>query len=345
MQIFGKYIKTKSILFQVLFWLAWIVCFTTIQSLGKGYDEMVVWIMYYLITLPIFIAHTFIVAYWLVPKFFFKREFSLFAASIIIFLIAFSIIELVVSNDLVFKIFDESKVFEPGYLNMKNVLVSGIGNHYIILVFLAIRSVRSWHGTKNQKDELALQKLETELEIFRHQLRPKFVYSLIEELENMALQKSEKTPEMIVKISDFLNSLFYEANAELIPIRTEIKLIKEFLSIQELVIGNRLKSNLVVNGEIAHSVIPPLLVFPFLNIAFREIYANNNEFETTLIIKLEKKYLLFSFTVWSEHEFKLRNDRNIGLTKKRLQYNYNGKHRIIENEDANFKEVSIEIFK
>ena len=345
MQFQGKHIPLKLILFHILFWMAWVVSFTAIQSLGKGFAEMYVWLAYYLITLPIFIVHTYLVAYWLVPKYFFNRDFLLFIVGIIFFLFLFSFIELVVSNELVFRVFDPSKVFGAGYLNLKNLFASGVGNHYIILVFLAIRAIKSWHGAKNQKEELALQKLETELEIFRFQLRPKFVYSLIEELENMALAKSEHTPEMIVKISDFLNSLFYEANAELIPVKTEIKLIKDFIAIQELAIGNRLKSTLVVNGEIMLSVIPPLLIFPFLNIAFREIHANTSEFETTLVIKIEKKYLLFSFTVWSESDFTLKNDSNIELTKKRLQYNYNGKHRIIENEDANFREVSIEIFK
>ncbi len=345
MQLMGKHIPIKLILFHFLFWTAWIVCFTAIQSLGQGIAEMNVWIAYYLITLPIFITHTYLVAYWLVPKFFFKRDFLRFIIAIFCFLFFFSILELIVSNELVFKLFDPSKVFEPGYLNVKNIFASGVGNHYIILVFIAIRAIKSWHGAKNQKEELALQTLETELEIFRFQLRPKFVHSLIEELENMAKKKSEHTPEMIVKISDFLNSLFYEANAELIPIKTEIKLIKDFIAIQELAIGNRLRSTLVVNGEIMLSVIPPLLIFPFLNIAFREIHNNTNEFETTLVIKIEKKYILFSFTVWSETDFSLKNDSNIELTKKRLQYNYNGKHRIIQNEDANFREVSIEIFK
>ncbi len=345
MKILGRHISFKIFIFHVLFWIAWIVCFTTIQSLGNGRDELFVWSMYYIITLPIFVAHTYLVAYWLVPRYFLKREFLLFGLLVIISLVVFSTIELIISNELVFKVFDEPKAFAPGYLNAKNIVVSGLGNHYIILVFLAIRAIKSWHNAKNQREELALQNTETELEIFRYQLRPKFVYSLIAELEQLAIEKSRKTPEMIVKISDFLNSLFYEANAELIPLKTEVKLIKDFLAMQELAIGNRLKVNMVVNGEVMSSVIPPLLIFPFLNIAFKEIYDNKNNFEVTLIVKIEKKYLLFSFSIWSEHEFTLKDDENISLTKKRLQYSFEGKHRIIENEDANFREVSIEIFK
>jgi two-component system, LytTR family, sensor kinase len=344
MRITGKHIDPIILSLHCLFWLAWIVIFTIIQSLGKGYHELFVWSMYYLITLPIFITHTYLIVYWLIPNYFLKRKFLLFAAYIFLLLVIFSIIELVVSNELVFKIFDHQKVFNTGYLNLPNILISGLGNHYIILVFVAIKVVKSWFETKNKKDELAQQNLETELEIFKYQLQPQFILSLINELGGMAEAKSKKVPEMIVKISDFINRLLFEAKAELIQLDTEIKLIREFIAIQELAIGKRLKANMIVNGIITGRVVPPLLIFPFLNKACYVVNKYNQDFECNIIVKVEKKYILFSFTLWSEKEFKMDGDINVELTRKRLILNYENKHRIIENEDANFREISIEIF-
>ena len=42
--------------------------------------------------------------------------------------------------------------------------------------------------------------------------------------------------------------------------------------------------------------------------------------------------------------FVLTNNEYFEITKKRLNYNYPGKHRLIENIDENFREVSLEIF-
>jgi sensor histidine kinase YesM len=344
MQIRNKHINPIVIVFHCLFWLAWIIVFTLIQSLGKGYNEFFIWLMYYVITLPIFIIHTYLIGYLLVPKYFLKRHFILFFSGIILFLVIFSILELVVSNELVFNTFAPSKKFSPGYLNLPNILISGLGNHYIIFVFLAIKAIKSWHIAKNRKEELAQQNLETELEIFRYQLQPQFILSLIDELGQMSEAKSDKIPEMIVKISDFINRLLFEAKAELIQLETEIKLIREFLAIQELAFSNRLKTNLIVNGEIIGKVVPPLLIFPFLNNACNVVNSSDQDFECNIIVKVEKKYLLFSFSLWSEKDFKMLESRNIELTKKRLVYNYGTKHRIIENEDANFREISIEVF-
>lgn len=344
MRIFNKNISPVILTLHCLFWLAWIVVFTIIQSLGKGYHEFFVWSRYYIITLPIFVIHTYLIAYWLVPFYFLKRKFLFFTLMVILFLVAFSIIELIVSNELVFKVFDTRKAFAPGYLNLPNILISGLGNHYIILVFIAIKVVKSWHEAKGKKDELAQQNLETELEIFKYQLQPQFILSLIDELGQMAANKSKKVPEMIVKISDFINSLLFEAKAELIQLNTEIKLIREFLSIQELAIGSRLKTNMIVNGIIAGRVVPPMLLFPFLNKACQIVNSDIQDFECNIIVKVEKKYILFSFTLWSEIDFKMEANTNLELTRKRLGLNYENKYRIIENEDANFSEVSIEIF-
>jgi len=120
-------------------------------------------------------------------------------------------------------------------------------------------------------------------------------------------------------------------------------LIREFLSIQELAFGRRVKTNLAINGKIAGRVVPPLLIIPLLNKAFQIINKCGYEFECNVIIKVEKKYILFSFSLWSENDFKLTTHKTKGLIKKRLMYNYQNKYRIIENEDVNFHEVSIEI--
>ena len=327
-----------------MFWISWIISFTIIQSLGKGFDTLYTWLMYYLITLPIFIAHTYLVGYWLLPCCFFKNRFLLFGAGVFGLLIVFSITELIVSNELVFKIFAPSMQFSPGYLNIKNILVSGIGNHYIILVFLAIKAGKSWFTAKAEKEDLLRQNLETEIEIFRYQLQPKFVLDLIEELEKVAETRPENVPDLIVKISEFMNHLLFDTHPELIPLSSEIELIDDYFQIQKEVNGNRVKTNITVSGNLSDWLIPPLIVSPFLSDISKNISEDNQDFEFNLVVKAEKKYLLFSVTFWSENEFTFTNKNLTNIIYKRLDYNFPGKYRVVENVDSNFREFSLEIY-
>jgi two-component system LytT family sensor kinase len=335
--------KTKILLHSV-FWLAWIVSFTIIQSIGGGAHSYFVWSIYYIITLPIFIVHTYILAYWLLPETFFKGKLLLALAGSFGLLIIFSVIELIVSNELVFKVFDPSKTFAPGYLNAANIIISGIGNHYIILVFLAIKVGMSWFSSKNQTAGLLQIKMETELEIYRYQLQPKLILTLVEELEMITEKQPDRLPDMIIKTSNFLNHFLFDVKDELIPLNLEVKLVDEFLEIHKYALGTRLNSSFIVNGNLQAHVCPPLLLLPFINSAIKLVYNCNNSFESTVIIKAEKKYLLLTFTFWSEDDFRLIHKEETEITKQRLMFSFPSKHRIIENVDANFAELSLEIF-
>jgi LytS/YehU family sensor histidine kinase len=149
---------------------------------------------------------------------------------------------------------------------------------------------------------------------------------------------------MIVNTSNFLNHFLFDVKAELIPLSQEVKLIGDFLDIHKHAIGSRLNSSFIVNGNLQAHVCPPLLLLPFINSAIKLVYGCNNSFESTVIIKAEKKYLLLTFTFWSEDDFRLTNNEVTEITRKRLMFSFPSKHRIIENLDANFAELSLEIF-
>lgn len=336
--------RNRRVLRHAAFWLVWILSFTVIQSLGYGSRQYFVWLMYYIITLPVFITHTYLIAYWLIPLVREKNNYILFLSVLFIFLMAFSVIELVVSNELVFKVFDVDKSFSPGYLNFKNILISGIGNHFIILVFFAIKAGRSLFFTKNRKEELLLSKMETELEIYRYQLQPRLILSLMEELDEITLRDAKKSPDMIIKISGFINRFLFEGKEELIPLQLDIELIRDFLEIHQQAVDDRLISNFIAEGNLKSFVVPPFLLLPFLNSAIKIVYQCNERFECNVIVKGEKKYLLYSFTFWSESEFQMNDDENIGITRKRLNYSFPGKFRLVEQVDENFREIILEIF-
>lgn len=344
MNFLSKHIDKRKLALHGLFWLTWIVSFTFIQSLGKETREYFVWFMYYLITLPIFVIHTYLIAYWLVPTFFFNRRYLLLVLGVLVLLIAFSVLELLVSNFLVFAVFDPSKMFAPGYLNLRNVLVSGLGNHYIIFVFLAIKAGYSWYDAENNKEELLLTKAETDLEIFQYRLQPRIILSLIERMEDLTESNPGKASEMIIKISGFLNRFLFEGKEEVISLQLDTELLEEFVDIHKLVLKERLKINFIVSGNLKPFVVPPLLLLPILNDAINLVNSCNNSFEMTVLIKTERKYLLYSYTLWSEDSFRLSDNNAIEITKQRLQYKFRGKHRLIENIDDNFREVSLEIF-
>lgn len=130
--------------------------------------------------------------------------------------------------------------------------------------------------------------LETELETYRYQLQPKVMLNLMEELGYITRNEPEKSSEMIIRISNFLNKLLSESHEELIPLYEEIEIVKSFTGIHAFALGNRMKNNFSVSGNLKSFVVPPLLMLSVINNAIKVAYRCNNFFESTVIIKAEK---------------------------------------------------------
>jgi two-component system, LytTR family, sensor kinase len=151
-----------------------------------------------------------------------------------VFLVLFSVIELIVSNELVFKPFGQEFAFKPGYLNVKNILISGIGNHYIILVFLAIKVGKAWHQAQNMRNAEQRLNEEAEMEIYHYQHQPRLMLHLMDALQDTISKSPQKAPELIISISNFINQFLKENHSDWRPLLAETDLMERFLSINKL---------------------------------------------------------------------------------------------------------------
>ena len=73
------------------------------------------------------------------------------------------------------------------------------------------------------------------------------------------------------------------------------------------------------------------------------MYVYDFMIESKVVVKVEKKLILISFSLWSEEDFEIPNERDNVLFKKRLIHNYGNNFKLNENVETNYKEISIEI--
>ena len=138
----------------IFFWLCWVLGFTFIKSFGQAYEIYFGWFSYYVLTLPIFVLHTYLVAYVLIPRFFNRKQWPVFALLFVLFFYGFSVLELILSNEFIFVWYPTGSLVTDDYLESGNVIRSGLGNLYIVLVFLAAKTVRNWYMADKQQKEL-----------------------------------------------------------------------------------------------------------------------------------------------------------------------------------------------
>lgn len=340
----GENTGSRRVLIHIGFWLAWVVGFTMLQSLGQGYGSFFLWFRYYLITLPVFVIHTYIIAYWLIPLTFFKKKYGLLILGISVFLMVFSILELVISNELVFKPYSPEKAFNPGYLNVQNIVISGIGNHYIILVFLAVKVGQAWYRAQHIKNEEQRLNEETGFEIYQYQLQPRLMLHLMELLSDAIQKKPEIVSTLIIRISDFLNHFLKENHTNWVPVTAETKLMDDFFEIHKMVLSSRLNGGIKISGNLTPFVAPSFLFLPVLDFALNSGRKCNDLFDCVVFLKGAVRKLYFSLELWSGKEFNFCCDTDLEILKRRLQHSFPGNYGLKEENEKNFRMVQIEIF-
>lgn len=340
-----QHIDQNRILNHTLFWCSWIGGFTVIQSFGYGISDYWAWLVYYLVTLPLFVAHAYVIAYWLVPKYFFRNRYLIFAFWIVALLVVASLGELIISNGLVWKLVKPENIQQGNYLNWQNVLINGLGNEYIIIVFLSVKVVHFWTLKVEEKSVLVNRKLATEIELLQYQSYPRSVLNVMDRLEKMAKEGSPQTPEMIIRLSNLMSSMIATRRSDKILLDKEIEMIRSYIEIQRMKLINSLPVNLLVKGELNSLKIPPFLFFQMVEEGFVILEPNQENSDYTILIKAEPNYLLFSMTIWNPEELKTKfNPTVLENCRKYLSFFYHENHKVMSNFEINFVEITIEIY-
>jgi LytS/YehU family sensor histidine kinase len=113
------------------------------------------------------------------------------------------------------------------------------------------------------------QKLEAELKTLKSQLNPHFLFNSLNNIYSLSLIKSDKVPELILKLSDLMRHIIYESKENYIPIEKELEFVNNFIELQRIRTSDKTKINYRINGIIPSAKIAPLLFEPFIDNAFK----------------------------------------------------------------------------
>lgn len=199
---------------------------------------------------------------------------------------------------------------------------------YILTAFL-LYSLQEKQEQKEKLDQVQLEKLGTEIKYLRAQINPHFLFNTLNNLYGLALEKSEKTPEIVLKLSRIMDYMLYESNDGKVYLKKDIENVVNYIDIERIRQGNNAEIKFEVKGQITDQTVVPLMLLPLVENAFKHgvntiirgaymhvsILVNGNELEIDVRNNFKK--------------FDEGSDRNgIGLAnlEKRLDLFYPGAH-------------------
>jgi len=228
------------------------------------------WFSYYLITLPIFVAHTYLVAYVLVPYFLNKRLFPIFISLFLLLFYGFSVAELLLSNEFIFQWYQTGTEIRADYLNPANIIMSGLGNLYIVLVFLAARTIREWYDADTRSKKLQHFELQQQMEDAITRVQPHMLLYAIDQIDRMVAESSADITRAIALTSELLNEvmIYHEEKHKLFS--GEIALVRKLVALVTLLRESKPDVEFFVSGDPGHIKLPPMILFTLVDMIFRK---------------------------------------------------------------------------
>jgi sensor histidine kinase YesM len=250
--------KEGQILLHLLFWAIIVTYFAWGFGFGVNYKAAFFNALLYL---PGFIFIVYTLIYFLIPRYLVRRKYIQFFSGLIIAVgicSAYSwTIELTLSANAKF----EGVTMSTGRAILPFIHVAGIA--------ISINLLNYWYRQKQKTTEVQNEKMATELDLLKSQIHPHFLFNTLNNLYSFTLEKSEKAPEIILKLSNLLRFMIYESNVAFIPLHKEISILQQYIDLEQLRYGDRLDVSFTVNGDLDKKQIAPLLLLPFLENVFK----------------------------------------------------------------------------
>jgi len=107
-------------------------------------------------------------------------------------------------------------------------------------------------------------------ELFRTLLQPHFLFNSLNNLYALSVKQSDQTPLAIAGLSELLQRVIYFAQQDLIPLQAELKLIREYINLEKIWLGEQsFYMDLSVSGNIEDVMIPPLSLYTLVENGFK----------------------------------------------------------------------------
>ncbi len=236
---------------------------------------------------------------------------------------------------------------------MAAIIPSIIGSTFCIVAALGVTSFIKFVGDWIELQEVARkiaeiekEKIQGELNGLMTQINPHFLFNCLNNIYSLSLDKSEKTPGIVLKLSEILSYMLYECKTERVPLEREINTIKNYIDLQRIRLPNPHIIQLSINGECSNQLIAPLLLLPIVENCFKHGNLSHGENGYVKIdLEVNKNTLKAGFENIKRSDYQNNKPGGIGLenVQRRLQLLYPDQHQLVISQNQILYKIDLTV--
>lgn len=277
--------------------------------------------------MPITIGMTYVFIYKLIPDYLIPKRYFRFGL--------YALYTIIISSYLIILSVFYGLVYLSGF-NVegmaplsRNILSVTVVVYAVVLLVSAFKLLQLNLKQSTKQAQLESEILESQLKLkvqelqhLKMQIHPHFLFNTLNTLYGFALKKSDRTPEMILKLSNLLDYILYQTDKPKVSLNEEVNHIKDYISLEEMRFGERVKVNFEAPTIPETTTIAPMLLLPFVENSFKHGTLIDGQLQINITLKLANHTIYF----YIENTASSENTESSGIglenIKRRLELIY-----------------------
>lgn len=253
----------------IAFFLLTVIAFTTLLFLqnGDGTFLHVLWLTF--VNAIFFFSYAYLTIFLLIPEFLLKRKVLWFVLLFLLIGIGLSALKLVASDQIYYYAISPENIERTGIMNLRYIIVNSKDMTFIVALFCIAKFIKDFIHAEHNHKILEIKTKEAKRKLFQSQFDPHFMFNTINNLYALSLLNPEKTKDVIGRIKIVLNYIIEEIQKEYVRLQHEVALVENYIQLEKLRYGERLKVEFLKEGDFAAFFIPPMILFILVENCFK----------------------------------------------------------------------------
>ena len=259
----------KAYRIEILYWVLLALMNPLVNCLTFFLHDPNMWWFLFVVNLfllPAYIFYSLVI----VPRFLFEKKYIRFFALTILFLATMQLLLFGIYS----LIWDFANQTEQSYFTYSSstFIRELLWNSLYTLIAIGIYFIKKALDERELLITLQKDSNSYRLKYLRSQLNPHFLFNTLNSIYSLSMQKSDKTPDVVVKLADLMRYLLYECNEEKVPLNKEIEFIQNYIEIEKIRYNADVR--FTIEGNTDEIMIEPFLFISFIENGFKHAFDN-----------------------------------------------------------------------
>jgi len=217
----------------------------------------------------IFLGYGYLTIFVIIPIFLPGKNYLWFAATFLLLGFVLSHIKISISDLIFFSSIFLDFLSSKAFSNLRFIFINTKDMSFIVALMIVAKYTKDWLIAEKQHKILQVRYDELKLRLLQGHFEPHFLFNTLNNLYALSLVNSDLTIDVAQKFKRLLHFSIMDSQQKSVSLQKELDLIQDFIQIEQIRYGERLRVECSVTGNTSGLEVAPFVLFTLVENCFK----------------------------------------------------------------------------